>query len=133
LVPGVWFLRHNQEHANAEFDATRRSLDVAQHQLKVLRADLSWLRQDLGAVKGQVRQSTTALSTYTAQFHQAQAALARVRSQLSTQGTDVAALQSCLGGVEQALNALSVGDGESAVGALRAVSSSCESALGSDG
>jgi len=80
-----------------------------------------------------VEQTTTALTNDTAQLREVETALANAQSNLSSQQSTITALHACLGGVEQSLNALSVGDQNSADNALVAVSGDCQSAVTADG
>ena len=61
-----------------------------------------------------------------AQVKAVQAALAQAQASVLQQGTTIAGLRGCLGGVEQALNALSVGDLDQAVSQLSAVATPCQ-------
>jgi chromosome segregation ATPase len=133
FATGLGYLVGNQIQSNTQFDRTHGSLTLTRHDIGVVRADLTSVRRDLRAVDHQAHQSATALSSDTAQLHQVQTALTQAEANVSNQGSDISALQSCLSGVEQALNALSVGDEQTAVDALTAVSSSCKSALTSNG
>jgi septal ring factor EnvC (AmiA/AmiB activator) len=130
---GMGFFARNEIQTNTQFDNAHRSLNLTRRQIKMVRADLASVRQDLFLVDGQVHQTATALATDTTQLHEVQAALTNAQANVSTQGSDITALQSCLGGVEQALNALSVGDQGSALAALGTVSTSCQSAVAADG
>ena len=127
------YLVGNEVQSNTQFDQAHASLDLTRHHLEVVRADLTSVRRKLHAVDRQVNQTSTSLSSDTAQLQQAQAALALAQTNVTHQGSDITALQSCLGGVEQALNALSVGDAQTAVNALNTVSSSCQSAVAANG
>jgi septal ring factor EnvC (AmiA/AmiB activator) len=133
FAAGLGYLVGNQIQSNTQFDRTHGSLILTRHEIGVVQADLTSVRRDLRALDHQVHQTATALSTDIAQLHQIQTALTQAEANVSSQGSDISALQSCLGGVEQALNALSVGDEQTAVNALTAVSSSCQSALTSNG
>jgi septal ring factor EnvC (AmiA/AmiB activator) len=133
FAAALGYLVGNQIQSNTQFDRTHGSLNLTRHDIAVVQADLTSVRHDLRALDHQVHQTTTALATDAAQLHQVQTALTQAQANVSNQGLDVTALKSCLGGVEQALNALSVGDEQTAVDALTAVSSSCQSALTSNG
>jgi len=130
---GVGFVARNEVQTNTKFDRTHDSLSLTRHQDETVLADLASVRQQLRVVDGQVRQSTTSLTSDTAQLHDVQGDLTDAQANVATQGSDITDLQSCLGGVEQALNALSVGDQASALAALNAVSTTCQSALSADG
>ena len=133
FAAGLGYLVGNQVQSNTQFDRTHGSLTFTQHDSGVVQAALTSVRRNLRAVDHQVNQSAASLSSDTAQLHQVQTALTQAQANVSNQGSDITALKSCLGGVEQALNALSVDDEQTAVDALTAVSSSCQSALTSNG
>ncbi len=130
---GMGVLVGNEVQANTQFDKIHGLLNLTRRQIEMVLGDLVSVRHDVHVVDGQVRQTTTALATEATQLHDIQAALTQAQASVSTQGSDITALESCLGGVEQALNALSVGDQGSALGALSAVSTSCQSAVSADG
>ena len=67
------------------------------------------------------------------QLQGVEAALAGARASVSTQTKAMDDLRTCLGGVEQGLNALSVGDRVHAVNALSAVSTDCSAAYVASG
>ena len=129
---GLGYLVGNQIQSNTQFDRTHGSLTLTRHDIGVVQAELTSVRRNLRAVDHQVRQSAESLSSDTAQLHQIQTALTQAQANVSNRGSDITALKSCLGGVEQALNALSVDDEQTAVDALTAVSSSCQTALTSN-
>ena len=133
FAAALGYLVGNQIQSNTQFDSTHGSLNLTRHSIGVVRADLTSVRRDLRALDHQVHQTRTALASDTAQLQQIQTALAQAQANVSKQGSNITALHSCLGGVEQALNALSVSDEQTAVSALTAVSSSCQSALTSNG
>ena len=133
FATGLGYLVGNQVQSNAQFDRTHGTLTLTRHDIRVVRTDFSSARRGLKAVDYQVRQSAAALSADTAQLHQIQTALTQAETNVSSQGSDITALHACLGGVEQALNALSVGDEQTAVNALTAVSTSCLIALTANG
>jgi hypothetical protein len=133
FAAGLGYLVGNQIQSNTQFDRTHGSLSLTRHDNGIVQADLTSVRQNLRAVTQQVHQTGIALATDTAQLHQVQTALTQAEANVSNQGSDISALRSCLGGVEQALNALAVGDEQTAVNALTAVSSSCLSAFTSNG
>jgi chromosome segregation ATPase len=123
----------NEIHASSQFVGTRSSLTATQRQNDAVLADLAAVRQRLQAVDGQATRDTKALATDTAQLEAVQAALGHAQDNVTLQGSAISTLQSCLSGVEQALNALSVGDQSSAIAALRAVSADCQMAAAANG
>jgi hypothetical protein len=133
FATGLGYLVGNEVQANTQFDGAHRSLNLARQQMRVVLPVLNSVRRELGGLDGQVSQSTTALANDVAQLLGVQGTLAGEQSVVSRQGSSIGDLHSCLGGVEQALNALSVGDQGSAIDALDAVATSCQSAVASDG
>jgi chromosome segregation ATPase len=108
-------------------------LGVTRTHVKAVVAEMSTLRRDLQTVNGRIDQSTTALAQDKTQLRGVEAALSKSQADMARQGSSITDLQNCLGGVEEALNALSVGDQASAVAALNAVSASCNEAVASSG
>ncbi|HWE66317.1 MAG TPA: hypothetical protein VG298_06705 [Acidimicrobiales bacterium] len=133
FAAGLGYLVGNEVQGNTQFDQAHRSLGLAQGSLHAVRADLGTLRRNLGALNGEIGQTAPALGRDTAQLQSDQAALARSQANFARQGSAIIDLQACLGGVEQALNALSVGDQRSAVDALNAAATSCQSAVATNG
>ncbi len=63
----------------------------------------------------------------------AQTSLAAAQTHVTQQASLITSLQTCLVGVEQALNALAVGKQAKAIAALNSVSTSCTAAEASSG
>jgi hypothetical protein len=127
------YLVGNQVQVNTQFDGARASLDLARHQTTVVVGDLAAVRQDLRILEAQVQTDTTSLTTDTTQLTSVKAALLQAQSTVSQQGSTITDLQSCLGGVEQSLNALSVGDQNRGLQELGAVSAVCQSVASASG
>jgi hypothetical protein len=121
----VGALVHNEVQANAQYTATHLSLTSLQHHLKVVLADVTSARRGFDANNSQLHQVTALLANDTAQLQAAQTELGDAQGHVAAQGISINDLHSCLGGVEQALNALSVGDQGSAIAALDLVAASC--------
>jgi hypothetical protein len=122
----------NEVQATNRFDTAHRSLLANQFAIDLVVADLTGVRRQLAAVDGQVGIDSAALTQDTAQLKAAETALSNAQSHVSQQSTMIGALHTCLGGVEQALTALSVNDQTHAIAALKAVSSSCDEVAGPD-
>jgi hypothetical protein len=127
------YLVGNEVQANTQFEQAHRSVDLTRHRTDVVLGDLASVRRDLQVVSGRVDRTTAALASDTTQLRGVQATLARTQANVSRQGMAIDDLESCLGGVEQALNALSVGDQGRAIAALNVVSKSCQSAVAANG
>jgi chromosome segregation ATPase len=130
---GLGWLIGNQVPADAQYGKAHTALSDSGHQKVNVLSELAAVTQNLRLVNGQVEQTTTALTNDTAQLREVETALANAQSNVSSQQSTITALHSCLGGVEQSLNALSVGDQNSADNALVAVSTDCQSAVTADG
>jgi chromosome segregation ATPase len=130
---GLGWLIGNQVQANVQFGQAHAALRDARHQSANVLSQLAAVKESLSLVNGQVEQTNSALTNDTAQLREVETALTNAQSDVSSQQSTIVALHSCLGGVEQSLNALSVGDQNSADNALVAVSTDCKSAVAADG
>jgi hypothetical protein len=130
---GLGYVTDNERQANTEFDQTHSALKVTTHRIDTALADLLTVRHELEIVDGQVSADSTALTQDTTQLQGVQKALTTAQATVAHQTSTIGELQACLGGVEQALNALAVGDQAHAIDALDAVSTSCANAVVSDG
>jgi chromosome segregation ATPase len=133
LAAGIGWLIGNQVQADAQYGRAHTALSDARHQRTTVLSELAAVKENLRLVNGQVEQTNRALTNDTVQLREVETALANAQSNVSSQQSTIAALHSCLGGVEQSLNALSVGDQSSADNALVAVSANCKSAVTADG
>jgi hypothetical protein len=127
------YLLHDAVRANHAYDRARASLFTTRHHTTVVSHELARARTDLALLTHQVGSDTTALSQDTSALQGARAALSSAENHVSQQATLLTSLNTCLGGVEQALNALSVGSQSSAVAALHGVSQSCSAAVAASG
>src|SRR5664279_2480211 len=125
LGTSVGAVAHDEVRTDTQFDQRHRSLDISQGHLRTTLTDLATVRQELDHVDVQVFLTDKALAQDAANLQSAQATLANARSDVSHQTTVISDLQTCLGGVQEALNALAVADQTRAIGALNSVSSSC--------
>jgi hypothetical protein len=133
FVTGLGLLVGNATMANADFEAAHSALNLTRQHTKDVLAQLALARRDLHIVAGEVAQATTARARDTAQLREIETALSNAQVTITTKGSAIDDLHSCLAGVEQSLNALAVGDQNSALGALNAASASCNSAVTTDG
>jgi septal ring factor EnvC (AmiA/AmiB activator) len=133
LAAALGYLVDDQVRAHDQLDRARSSLGVTQHRTKTTSAELADLRRDLDLLAKQVGSDATALNQDGSQLKGAQAALAAAQANVSQQDTRITSLRTCLGGVERALNALSVGKQGRAVAALESVAASCSSAAAFSG
>ena len=125
------YLVNDQVHANDRYDRSRASLEVTRRNVATATQQLAVARRELALVTAQVGNDSTALAQDESQLQAAQSALSAALAHVSHQTTQISLLHTCLGGVEQALNALAVNRQASAIFALRAVSASCTEATSS--
>jgi hypothetical protein len=123
----------NEVQANERFDAVHKSVAETHYGLQLVTADLVGVRHQLTAAVNRVGNDSTALAQDAAELKAAQTALINAQAHVSQQTATIGALQTCLGGVEQALTALAVQDQRHAISALTSVSSSCRQATGTGG
>jgi hypothetical protein len=131
-LPLLWLVS-NVAHTEAQYDKTTAALHAAHDHIAHTAADLASVRRNLLVVDGQVDQTTTALTNDANQLHEVLAALTNEQTGVSSQQSIILSLHACLGGVEQSLNALAVGDANSAGQALTSVAPDCSRVLAADG
>ena len=133
FAAALGYLIDDQVQARDQYDQAQSALGVTREQTSTVSADLATLHRNLDLLTAQVGSDTTALNQDASQLKGAQAALAAAQAHVSQQSSQIASLKTCLGGVERALNALSVGRKVRALAALQSVSASCSSAAASSG
>ena len=133
FAAALGYLLADQVQARAQYGRTSSSLSVTQHRTRTVSAQLQQLSRDLKVVKTQVGSDTTALSQDDLQLLGAQTSLSAAQTHVTQQASLITSLQSCLVGVERALNELSTGNQANAIAALNAVSASCAAAEVSGG
>ncbi len=133
VAVALGYLIYDQVQARHRYDRAQVSLGVTRHQTGTVSTQLAGLRRTLALLTSQVGSDTTALNEDVSQLQGAQAALAAAEAHVSQQSSQITALRTCLGGVERALNALSVDKQARAIAALKSVSSSCSKATASSG
>ena len=127
------YLVGNEIQANTQSRRAHYSLGLTRSYTRELTAALAPIRHDLNVVNGQVRVDSTALDQDTSQLKAVQVALVGAQANVTSKTSTATALQTCLGGVEQALNALAVDDQSRAIGSLDGVRASCTDAVASNG
>ncbi len=115
------------------YNRSQTSLGVTRQKTHTVSVQLADLRRDLGVLRTQVGSDTTALNQDASQLLGAQTSLNAARTHVTQQASLITSLQTCLVGVEQALNALAVGKQAKAIAALNAFSTSCAVAEASSG
>ena len=126
----VGYLLADQIAEHQSFDAARSSLGVTRERTATVKVDLAVLRHDLAVLTSQVNSDSTTWNQDEAQLKAASTALAITQGTVSQQSSLIGPLHTCLGGVQQALNALAIDNQSGAIGALNAVSASCAAAGG---
>ena len=114
--------------AHGDLEHTAGTLAVERAQLAQSNAQLSAARHRLAAVQSQSDTAGHALSAASARLATAQSQLARAQADVSTQGVSISNLDTCLAGVEKALNQLALADQAGAVASLQSVASNCRAA-----
>ncbi len=134
LVAGaLGLLIADQVTAYDRYNRAQASLGVTRQKTHTVSAQLADLQRDLGVLQTQVGSDTTALNQDASQLLGAQTSLTSAQTHVTQQASRITSLQTCLVGVEQALNALAVGKKDKAVTALNSVSTSCTAAEASSG
>ncbi|MGD0392858.1 MAG: hypothetical protein ABSC41_09450 [Acidimicrobiales bacterium] len=133
LAAAFGYLAGNEVQANTQFDQTHRSLAATQGRTHTVLSELSTVRRQLDALNGQVTVDSTALARDASQLQGVRKALTDAQVDVVHQTSTIGDLRICLGGVEQALNALAVADPDQAIDALDTVSSSCAQAVAANG
>jgi uncharacterized protein HemX len=123
---GLVYLVGNQRQANTQTDQAHATWHTTRHHIATAVSDLTVIGRELRADNRTIHVVGPALAQDAAQVKAVQATLAQTQASVLQQGTTIAGLQACLGGVEQALNALSVGDLDQAISHLSAVATPCQ-------
>jgi chromosome segregation ATPase len=127
------YLIPNQVQASDHYGQARTALGVTRQQTHTVTTQLDEVRRDLNILETQVGSDSTALSQDSSQLLGAQTALAAAQAHVTQQKSLITSLQTCLVGVERALNELSIGKLSNAIAALNSVSPSCTAAEASSG
>jgi hypothetical protein len=128
----------------SELRLVRSSLRATQARLKADQAHLASTLKNLTSVQGDLASTTSQRDTLQVEFKitawelsgaetnlaSTLTNLANANAGLSLEGTTIATLNTCLGGVEKGLNQISVGDQSGAVTSMSAVASSCQALQG---
>jgi hypothetical protein len=130
FASALGYLIDDQISEHERFDRAHTSLLITRHRTTNVVRNLAVLRHEVAVLMTQVASGTTTWSQDTAQLKSAQSALASIQADVSQQSTRIGALHTCLGGVQQALNALAINHQATAVSELNSVASSCAAASG---
>ncbi len=118
---------------NHRYDHARHVLAATRGKTGVVSRDLATAKKDLHIVTEQMGSDSTALVQDTSQLQGARSALSAAQAHVFEQAYLLDSLHSCLAGVEQALNALAVGNQSKAADALKWVTSPCSAAVNASG
>jgi septal ring factor EnvC (AmiA/AmiB activator) len=132
-VAALVFLLGNERQATTQFEQAHDALVQTKSRIAATEVQLTAVREDLQFLKVQINTSETALSSDSALLQSVRTALVQAQKDAADKSSYIANLKTCQGGVQQALNALSVGDEKHAVSALNGVSTACQSAAASGG
>ena len=130
FLSSLGWLIDDQVQAHEQADRTQTTLRATRHTTAHVAQQLAKLRRELEVLVTQVGSDTTAYDQDAAELKAAQSELAATQVDVTQQTTRITALHACLGGVEQALNALAVGNQASAISELTSVATSCSTASG---
>jgi 3-deoxy-D-arabino-heptulosonate 7-phosphate (DAHP) synthase class II len=133
FAAALGYLIPDQVQAHDRYNEARTALGVMRHQTHTVTAQLDEVRRDLNILETQVGSDSTALSQDSSQLLGAQTSLAAAQAHVTQQASLITSLQTCLVGVERALNELAVGKLSNAIAALNSVSPSCTAAEASSG
>ena len=133
LAAALGYLISDQVQARDHYEQAHTALGVTRQQTHTVTTQLDEVRRDLNILETQVGSDSTALSQDNSQLLGAQTALAAAQAHVTQQKSLITSLQTCLVGVERALNELAVGKQSNAIAALNFVSASCTAAEASSG
>jgi hypothetical protein len=133
FASGMGILSNSSLQSGAQFRSAHGSLLTTRQRISTTLDDLASIRQDLTHIDRIVAKTTSDLTDDTTQLRRDLDALTEARAGVTTRGSAITSLQSCLGGVERSLNALTVGDQGSAFLALSSVTAACQEAVAADG
>ncbi len=116
--------------ARAEIRTTDLSLATVAPRLNAIRAALGRDERRLAAAEARRAAVTRSFDAAQSTLSATQAGLARAQAGIRSQGVDLGVLDTCLSGVEEALNQIAVGQTSGGLASLRASSSSCSTLNG---
>jgi hypothetical protein len=114
--------------ANHGLRATNHQLTAVRVRLEQTIGRAQVAEHHLKAVAAESTAAGTTLSTETAQLTAAQAQLASTEADVFTNGVSIGQLDTCLAGVERALNQISLNDQQGAEASLDGVATACRAA-----
>ncbi len=114
--------------ANHGLRTTNRQLAAVRVHLEQTIGRARVAERHLDTVAAESTAAATTLSTETAQLTAAQAQLASTEADVFTNGVSIGQLDTCLAGVERALNQISLNDQQGAAASLDGVATACRAA-----
>jgi hypothetical protein len=133
LAAVVGYLVTDQVQQRDQFNHSRAALSGDRAHISAVSAQLASVQHNLVVLTHQLGNDTTAFDQDASQLKAAQTALSAAQAHVTQQATLITSLQTCLGGVERALNALAVDHRSRAFALLESVSSSCTTAAAASG
>ena len=114
--------------ANRQLGRTDDSLQAVRGQLRTTTAQVAVARAQLAAADARTEAAQRTLDAESAQLASDQAQLAKAQAGVHAKGVSIGELDTCLSGVEKALNQIAVGDQSGAASTLDGVSANCQNA-----
>ena len=115
-------------NAHAQLNRTHSSVASTRAELRHAQTLVAETKAELTKVSGQAATSRRALASASAQLSAAQAKLAADQVDVFSKGVSISQLDTCVSGVEQALNQISLGDPTGAATTLNGVAANCRAA-----
>jgi hypothetical protein len=115
-------------NSRAHLDRTRSSLDATRAELHHTLAQVAGARNVLAAADAHSEAAAHTLAGLSAQLSTDQAHLAQAQINQYSKGVSISELDTCLAGVEQALNQIALGNQSGAATTLDGVAANCRSA-----
>ena len=120
------YVRSELGHTRTSLKRTQSSLAFTLRRLSSTDSALAKVASQRDVLQGQLTTTSPELTTAQATLSSTRAGLSSANKTLTSQKVDIAQLNVCLAGVEQALNQIAVGDNKGAVASISRVSSSCQ-------
>jgi beta-xylosidase len=122
--------RSELRQARSALKATRSQVRLTLRTLTRVEATLLRTAAQRTDLQGELAATSQDLASAQANLSSTQAGLSDADKTVATQGVDITVLNTCLSGVEHALNQIAVGDDGGAVTSISAVSTSCQALQG---
>lgn len=133
LVALVCILTLTDQRGRAEVRRAAATLTSTQHHLGDLRVQLGSTRAEQSIAASEVQGLANSISLVQTTLANTNASIASTEQGIEVAGVDISELDTCLGGVTQALDQVGVGETQGAITSLNAVAQSCNAAKPSTG